>query len=117
MTSFLHRQAAIPIRPATTLMTTCFPMTRSPPFGGSIHETSLLRSIHSLAPHWCCGEYNISRLLIAHSCWTYPSELSPLHIARLFVGITSVRVRTERRMKMGPSLAFEFIPAENTTDH
>jgi hypothetical protein len=93
----------------------CFPTVRSRRFGMSIHETSLRRLIHWPAPHWCYGEYNISRLLIARSCWICPDELSRLRIAGLSVGMTSVRVRTDRRMKMRRPLAFDYTSAENTS--
>jgi hypothetical protein len=96
-------------------MTTCYPTIRLLRFGMSIHKTSLRRLTHWPAPHWCCGEYNISRCLIARSYWICLDELSRLRIAGLCIGMTSVRVRKERRMKMGRSLAFDYTPAENTT--
>jgi hypothetical protein len=68
----------------------------------SIHETSLLRSTHWPAPHWCCGEYNIPRLLIARSCWTCPHELSRLRIAGLSVGITGVGIVRDGQVRLVP---------------
>jgi hypothetical protein len=110
----LHRRAVIPIRPASTLMMRCFLAIRSLRFGMSIHKTSLRRLTYWPAPHWCCGEYNVYRLLIARSCWICRDELSRLRIAGLSVGMTSVGVPMERRMKMGRFLAFDYTLAENT---
>ena len=89
----MQRRVAIPIRPARTLIATCFPTARSRRFARSIHETSLTHSTHWPAPHWCCGEYNIPRSPIARSCWICPHALSRLRIATLSIGITSVRTR------------------------
>src|ERR1700734_16024 len=91
---------------------TCFPAIRSRRFGMWIQKTSLRRLTHWPAPHWCCGEYNISRLLIARSCWICPGELSRLRISGLSVGMTSVRVHRDHRMEMGRSLAFNYTAAE-----